>query len=264
MTTEIVDPRTGELIDTDCIPGLATVAALHDEQITRLAMDIEHLSEEVSSPAASSAPWTWRNLSGAAAERQWLDLGDWVGWVRGRYPLARQIPLCWWRHPELVEELTALWLAWKDAYATKHAHLAAPADWHARWLPDFLRRVGAGGWNIACEGSHKDRVGGLYDGRRVDDEDDFHEHLEAQPREAAEQRSNPMRLDDDTLRAAIEAGQAHRLGDSPDSPVSYDGRYWTLVNGIWLKVEDEEAIAYLGDAERRLRLADEAVCRAEE
>lgn len=264
MTTEIVDPRTGELIDTDCIPGLATVVALHDEQITRLAMDVEHLHEAGPSPEASSAPWTWRNLPGAAAERQWLELADWVGWVRGRYPLARQIPLCWWRHPELVEELTALWLAWKDAYATKHAHLAAPADWHARWLPDFLRRVGAGGWNIACEGSHKERVSGLYDGRRVDDENDFHKHLEAQRRETAEQRSNPMSLEDDIVLAAIEAGQAHRLGDSPDSPVSYDGRYWTLADDHWVEIQDQEAVAYLEDAERRLRLADEAVRRAEE
>jgi hypothetical protein len=262
MTTEMVDPRTGELIDTDCIPGLAIVAALHQEEISRLAMDVEYLQEELSSSPAGSAPWTWRNLTGVAAERQWLDLADWVGWVRGRYPLARQIPLCWWRHPELVEELTALWLAWSDAYATKHAHLAAPADWHARWLPDFLRRVGAGGWNIACEGAHKDRVAGLYDRRRVDDERDFHEHLQANHRRLADEESDLM-IDDEALHATIETGEASRIGESPDSPVVYQDKYWASSDGRWVEIQDEDTIAYLKNAERRMRLADEAVRRAE-
>jgi hypothetical protein len=262
MTTEFVDPRTGELIDTDSIPGLATVVALHEEQLSRLAMDVEHLHEQASS---SSAPWTWRNLTGRAAEQQWLELADWVAWLRGRYPLARRVPLCWWRHPELVEELTALWLAWKDAYATKHAHLAAPADWHARWLPDFLRRIGAGGWNIGCEGDHKEQVPGLYDRRRVDDEQAFGKHLQAlRGASDNDHRSNRMELHDDTITAALREGSAHRLGDSADSPVAYDDRYWTLVDGRWVEVEDGDAVEFLRDAERRMRLADEAVRRTEE
>jgi hypothetical protein len=264
MTTEFVDPRTGELIDTDSIPGLATVVALHEEQLSRLAMDVEHLHEQASS-SSSSAPWTWRNLTGRAAEKQWLELADWVAWLRSRYPLARRVPLCWWRHPELVEELTALWLAWKDAYATKHAHLAAPADWHARWLPDFLRRIGAGGWNIGCEGDHKEQVPGLYDGRRVDSEGDFHEHLVAQrPPPGADRRSRAMNLDDEQILAALSAGEATRLGDSVDSPVAYQGQYWIPVDGVWNQVEDPGTVDFLKDAERRMKLADEAVRRAED
>lgn len=264
MTTEIVDPRTGELIDTDCIPGLATVVALHEEQLSRLAMDVEHLHEQTST-SSSSAPWTWRNLASHTAERQWLELADWVGWLRSRYPLARRVPLCWWRHPELVEELTALWLAWKDAYATKHAHLATPADWHARWLPDFLRRIGAGGWNIGCEADHKEQVPGLYDERRVDDEEDFRQHVQhrRQPPDH-DQRSQAMNLDDDTIRAAISTGEARRLGDSPDSPVAYQGAYWTPGEDGWVQVQGPDTFDFLTDAERRMRLADEAVRRAEE
>jgi hypothetical protein len=265
VTTEILDPRTGELIDTDCIPGLATVAALHHEQLSRLGMDVEQLQDEVSSTDAESAPWTWRSLTGAAAARQWHELAEWVGWVRGRYPLARQIPPCWWRHPELVEELTALWLAWKDAYATKHAHLAAPADWHARWLPDLLGRIGAGGWNIGCEGVHKDLVPGLYDARRVDDEQAFRDHLNALTRHVDDdQRSSRVDLDDDTITSALGTGEARRLGDSADSPVTYDGHYWALVDDRWVEVEDPDTVEFLTDAERRLRLADQAVRRSEE
>jgi hypothetical protein len=264
VTTEIVDPRTGELIDTDSIPGLATVAALHEEQLSRLAMDVEYLHEEASA-SSSSAPWAWRNLTGPAAEKQWCELADWVGWLRGRYPLARRVPLCWWRHPELVEELTALWLAWKDAYATKHAHLAAPADWHARWLPDFLRRIGAGGWNIGCEGDHKEQVPGLYDEQRVDDEADFQRHLAAQRKQPdSDQRSHVMNLDNDTILAALTAGQATKLGDSADSPVAYQDTYWMPGDGGWVQVQDPDTVDFLTDAQRRMKLADEAVRRAEE
>ena len=268
--TEIADPRTGELIDTDSIPGLAQVAGLHEEQIYRLSMVVEELQEDSASGGGSSAPWNWRTLRGHAAEAQWRELADWVGWLRGRYPLAQQVPVCWWRHPELVEELTALWLAWKDAYVAKHAHFTAPADWHARWLPEFLRRVGAGGWNVACEGDHKDRVASLYDDRRVDDEQAFNAHVRAARPERTEdepgERSGSMseRLTDDAMQEAIASGTARRLGDSPDSPVSYDERYWMPSDDGWVAVENEDTVAFLRDAERRMQLADEAVRRAEE
>ena len=186
---EIVDPRTGELMDTDSVPGLASVAALHDEQIYQLSAVVAQLQEadESSATTRSSGPYVWHTLSTDDAEKLWEALADWVGWLRGRYPLARQVPLCWWRHPELVEELTALWLAWREAYTEKGAPLTAAADWHGRWLPEFLRRVGAGGWNIACEGEHKERIKTLYDARRVDDESAF---IDAVAQDLAE-RSEP-------------------------------------------------------------------------
>ena len=208
---EIMDPQTGELMDTDSVPGLAAVAGLHSDQIYQLSMVVAQL-EEADAASGSAAPWTWRTLRGHPVAAQWRDLADWVGWLRGRYPLARQIPLCWWRHPELVEELTALWLAWKDAYATKHAHFSAPAEWHARWLPDFLRRVGAGGWNVSCEGEHKERVDGLYDGRRVDDEDAFAAHV-ADPtplpgnNESTKESEMAQTIDQESMTAAIESGK---------------------------------------------------------
>ena len=247
------------------MPGLAAVAGLHDDQIYRLSMVVAQL-EEADAAAGSAAPWNWRTLRGHAAEAQWRDLADWVGWLRGRYPLARQIPACWWRHPELVEELTALWLAWKDGYATKHAHFSAPAEWHARWLPEFLRRVGAGGWNLACEGEHKERVHGLCDDRRVDDEDDFAAHIAAPTGSTDESKEETRmnKLDDTTMRAALASGEARPLGDLDDSPVAYADAYWIPTDDGWVQVDNPETVDFLEDAERRLRLADEAVARVEE
>jgi hypothetical protein len=277
---EIVDPRTGELMDTDSVPGLATVAALHDEQIYQLSAAVAQIQEADDSPvgAGVSGPYVWHTLSATDGAKLWEALADWVGWLRGRYPLARQIPLCWWRHPELVEELTALWLAWREAYTEKGASLTAAADWHGRWLPEFLRRVGAGGWNIACEGEHKERIKTLYDGRRVDDEEAFvdfvgHDHAErlgsdlgavAATGEHDEQKER-QDMDDTTLQAALASGEARTLGDLPGSPVAYADAYWVPEDdGAWVAIEDAETVSYLADAERRMRLADEAVAWAEE
>jgi hypothetical protein len=275
---EIVDPRTGQLMDTDSVPGLAAVAALHDEQIYQLSAFVAQIqgADGSSVEAGSCGPYVWHTLSATDAAKLWEALADWVGWVRGRYPLARQIPLCWWRHPELVEELTALWLAWREAYTEKGAPLTAAADWHGRWLPEFLRRVGAGGWNIACEGEHKERIKTLYDDRRVDDESAFVDfvgradsQVPARGAVAAAGHYNEQKerqdMDDTTMQAALASGEARTLGDLPGSPVAYADAYWVRGDdGGWVAIGDAETVSFLADAERRMRLADEAVARAEE
>ena len=273
---EILDPRTGELMDTDSVPGLATVAQLHDEQICQLSSIVEQLQDDSGGPLGSTGPYVWHTLAPADAEKLWSALADWVGWLRGRYPLARQVPLCWWRHPELVEELTALWLAWREAYTEKGAPLTAAADWHGRWLPEVLRRVGAGGWNIACEGEHKERIKSLYDDRRVDDELAFRESLRGeaaqwdQPmggsaREGKDQgRNGEAAMDDETMRTALETGDARAVGELADSPVAYSDTYWVPGEDGWVEVVDPDTIAFLSDADRRMRLADEALARIDE
>lgn len=255
---EIVNRETGELMDADSVPGLAEVAAWHDRQIADLQELVQDLVDEPESAGkgAGSRPVVWSRLTPHEKATTWRALAEWVGWLRGRYPLARQVPLCWWRHPELVEELTALWLAWRDAYVEKGAPLAAGADWHGRWLPELLRRIGAGGWNVACEGEHKPPVTSLYDARAVDDVDEFRDSTTAHNGATTEKERTVM--NDLSMQAALDAGQAKTLGELPGSPVAHDGRYWVAVQDGWQQVESEETIAFLADAERRLQLADAA------
>ena len=263
---EILDPQTGELMDTDSVPGLAGVAALHDDQIYRLSALVAQIQEADDASASGRAgPFVWSTLDAHSASTLWQDLADWVGWLRGRYPLARQVPLCWWRHPELVEELTALWLAWREGYVEKGASLTTPADWHGRWLPEFLRRVGAGGWNIACEGEHKERVAGLYDERSVDDTDAFQEYVAAdvtRRRITVTEEKEKAMIDDQAMQDALASEAARLLGDLPDSPVAFRDVYWVRGDEGWVQIEDEDTIAFLADADRRLRLADQAVDRS--
>lgn len=54
-------------------------------------------------------PWNWEGLDERAVAESWRRLSAWVSWFVARYGLARDVPACWWRHPELADELRALW-----------------------------------------------------------------------------------------------------------------------------------------------------------
>jgi hypothetical protein len=86
----------------------------------------------------------WRTLGPAGREELWTRVKSWVEWIRCRYPLSRRIPPCWADHTEIVEELTALWLAWVNAYESGDAPLTSAADWHDRWLLGVLHRLERG------------------------------------------------------------------------------------------------------------------------
>jgi hypothetical protein len=67
--------------------------------------------------------------------------------------LAGQIRPCWANHPEALWELTWLHHLWCRAYLTKRPDPKNAADWHDRWLPGVLRRLGTvmTGCDEACQ-----------------------------------------------------------------------------------------------------------------
>jgi hypothetical protein len=105
---------------------------------------------------------SWRTIGHHGAEELWTQLTDWVAWIRNRYPHAGRIPPCWADHPEQVEELTALWLAWQHAYEDRDAPLSAAADWHDRWLPGVLYRLEHGPFALDCTNKHRPRPAAAY------------------------------------------------------------------------------------------------------
>lgn len=116
----------------------------------------------VAGPGRSPTAWSWRNLGPGATEQLTKELSSWVNWIRCRYPLARKVPACWSEHPEVVEELTALWLAWQYAYEERDAPLTAAADWHDRWLPGVLHRLEHGPLALDCVNEHRLRASAAY------------------------------------------------------------------------------------------------------
>ena len=150
----------------------------HAEAITQLRTDLDQLASEMTDAvadlmtrlestedvAASTATgtggvtaWCWRDLGPESTESLWRELTEWVAWIRHRYPLAKRIPECWSDHPEVVEELTALWLAWNAAYTERDASFTAAVDWHDRWLPGVLHRVEHGAFALNCDQGHHER-----------------------------------------------------------------------------------------------------------
>jgi hypothetical protein len=132
------------------------------DTIAGLLTRLEHLETRADSPATSPAPWCWRDLGPHAQTELMNQLDTWTAWLRHRYPLARKIPGCWAAHPELVEELTALWLAWQQAYEQPDAPLTAAADWHDRWLPGLLHRLEHGPFALDCSEAHTPRSTAAY------------------------------------------------------------------------------------------------------
>ena len=140
--------------------------ALAHETTDTLAGLLNRLEDlEAEGPTGlSRAPrsWCWRDIGPHGEEELWHQLGDWVSWIRARYPLARRLPACWPDHPEAVEELTALWLAWQHAYEEPDAPLTAAADWHDRWLPGVLHRLQHGPFALDCATEHHPRPATAY------------------------------------------------------------------------------------------------------
>jgi hypothetical protein len=91
------------------------------------------------------AAWFWLTMSEQESASKLSELTDWVETVlRAQYPdyLAGQLQPCWPNHPEARWELAWLYHLWTAAYLTDHPAPRDTADWHDRWLPGVLNRLG--------------------------------------------------------------------------------------------------------------------------
>jgi hypothetical protein len=90
-------------------------------------------------PIGPPTPIVWSAFTAAEQELLLEDLDVWVTWLAERYRLDhRVVPGCWTQHPELIEELSALQLAWQGAFSMS-AVPDAPLNWHERFAVARLR-----------------------------------------------------------------------------------------------------------------------------
>lgn len=84
-------------------------------------------------PAEAPAPVVnWRTLEGADAESAWNSLREWVEWFTVRYQISEStVPVCWFMHDGLVEELSALHALHTMAFDPSDSGLG-PLGWHER------------------------------------------------------------------------------------------------------------------------------------
>jgi hypothetical protein len=115
--------------------------------ITELRHQVEQiLAIVVEDDDVPSVTWFWLTMTEKERNDKFGELSDWVETVfRAQYPdyLPDQIRPCWPNHPEARWELAWLYQLWSRAYLADRRAPKDAADWHDRWSPGVIRRVGA-------------------------------------------------------------------------------------------------------------------------
>lgn len=171
MTTRIPD-NDGQQPTIAAVAGLAReVEALRRKldstggRVTDLARVVTNLAAQLADQTGAGGgdqcpPASWLNLvDDVDTARSVLDnLVDWLGAIYLRYADARRtLPTCWLWHPDIVEELLWLMQAWTAAYRDDDATVARAADWHDRYRPGVVRRIGELAKNCSLEEHLPDR-----------------------------------------------------------------------------------------------------------
>src|SRR6201996_2709242 len=100
----------------------------------------------------------WPDLATGESRAEALEsLAAWMDEVlRARHPeMYNRLGACWYQHPDVLDELTALRSAWYAAYRDPEAPATAAIEWHARWLPGAMRRCRAAIRARGCKGRHE-------------------------------------------------------------------------------------------------------------
>lgn len=77
-------------------------------------------------------PVNWRDLTPAESGAAMVELTDWLTWARTRYAIAGNLlPPCWADHSWMIEEYSALHIAWQVCFDPQDSGLG-PLQWHER------------------------------------------------------------------------------------------------------------------------------------
>ena len=249
----------------DDIAALQTTVEIQQIGLNRLSDQVRQLTEQLSHPPPATTqdaadaldgdkpmPWNWRHLPERQAAALCRELADWLTWLHSRYPLAETIPACWWRHPEIVEELTAAHAAWKAAYTSPGASPYAPGEWHDRWLPGLEHRLATRWKTGRCTEHHQDRSTAAY-GAAVDDPNAFSRHTQPV---AEDVNAVPEVVPMTDVTDAVSSGDAEIIGADVGDPLYWRGRFWQLSRDAdaYQQVNDPGQLRALGEARRRLQL----------
>ncbi|MGW4593258.1 hypothetical protein ACWEKJ_38575 [Amycolatopsis thermoflava] len=164
MTGQIPQPTSiEERVDV----ALDTLEQLLDEALPALVQRVEALEAAAGTRATTERraefrfgypPAPGKPVDPERSLQAWNRLHEWVRWLAAQFRLTALLPPCWPQHPVLVEELTALYLAWDGAWKS-----SAPPEAPSAFLERLDRarvRWADTNWGIPrCDGSHE--PGGL-------------------------------------------------------------------------------------------------------
>lgn len=103
-----------------------------DDAIAADISDFQPQTRHASSAPIGAQIVNWRTLQEADAPAAWDRLRAWVQWFTVRYRISESVvPVCWFKHGQLVEELSALQTAHSAAFDPSDAGFG-PIGWHER------------------------------------------------------------------------------------------------------------------------------------
>ncbi|CCH29296.1 DUF4913 domain-containing protein [Actinosynnema sp. NPDC047251] len=124
-----------------------TLAELRTRHL-ELTDTVEHLVDALetlhpSQPRTEPGEWSWQYLDTDRATTLRHQLHDFVTHINTReeLPHHQHIPPCWHHHGRAVEDLTALYAAWQDAYYDTNGPTSALIHYRDRWLWPTLTRL---------------------------------------------------------------------------------------------------------------------------
>lgn len=120
-------------------------AASLAQEVTRLSEAVAGVRESDGAGADPLAhPRIWAAMDDEQSTEALRDLARWVAEILlPRYPHAGPLLApCWPAHHAVVEELDWLYWDWTGWAASPQGRSRDAADWHDRWLPGVLARIG--------------------------------------------------------------------------------------------------------------------------
>lgn len=103
-------------------------------------------------------PLHWETMSPPHRAKVMSRLRDFVAFLDRTYfqfHADYSIKACWWQHPDVVWQLTALWAAFGVAYSPKARPSDAQATWHERFLWPILDRLRVSSMRPCSGGRHE-------------------------------------------------------------------------------------------------------------
>lgn len=116
------------------------------DHLAELVGKVEETRKEVSTlhdlvtDLPAGGPWLWDVLEPEAQRALWTELDAFVSWLQNRIlrhnsSRLNWLPSCWYKHPDAVEQLTALMVAHKASYNPKMTTAShSLVDWFHRCL----------------------------------------------------------------------------------------------------------------------------------
>ncbi|TNU72783.1 DUF4913 domain-containing protein, partial [Miniimonas arenae] len=153
------------------------VIGQHEAVLSDLTAALEQLLK--TPPKSKPSPFSWAHVTGQTRAQLWQDLAAWIDQHNTRFgqaDSALHLTACWYRHPVVVEELTALMEAWRTAYLGHQAPTTDAIYYLQTFFHPTVHRIHTAAWGLKnCTGGHREPT--LYPSPNTFDADAYDRHV---------------------------------------------------------------------------------------